>query len=152
MKILFINLLFITLLLAELKVGEIFPSLTLVNQYNETINIPKEGEHILLLSFEKDTSTALQLFLEKQEHGFLSDNNMTYISDISSLPTFLVKVFVLPKLKKFDFNVALLYEESGLTHKEGHVTVIYLKDNRVEETLFIEMSKLKEFMVKPTFP
>jgi hypothetical protein len=32
------------------------------------------------------------------------------------------------------------------------VTVIYLKDNRVEETLFIEMSKLKEFMVKPTFP
>jgi hypothetical protein len=152
MKILFINLLFITLLLAELKVGEQFPSLPLVNQYDKTINIPKEGEVILLISFEKDTSTAIQSFLEKQEEGFLSDNNMSYISDISSLPKFLVNIFVLPKLKKFDFNVALLYEKSLLTHKEGHLTIIHLKENRVVDKLFIESSRVDEFMVKPTFP
>jgi len=150
MKILFVNFLLITMLFAELKVGDSIPSLTLVNQFDERVEISKEGSSTLLLSFEKDISADIQEFLEKQDDNFLSDNHMVYISDISSLPTFLVNIFVLPSLKKFDFKVALIYDENELNREEKKATLIYLKDNMVTDIIFIEASKLKDFMAKPT--
>jgi len=138
------------MLFAELKVGDSIPSLTLVNQFDERVEISKEGSSTLLLSFEKDISADIQEFLEKQDDNFLSDNHMVYISDISSLPTFLVNIFVLPSLKKFDFKVALIYDENELNREEKKATLIYLKDNMVTDIIFIEASKLKDFMAKPT--
>ena len=150
MKIILINLLFMTLLLADVKVGERFPTLALLNQHNEKIEIPQKGEVILLLSFEKEISTDIQIFLEKQDNHFLMNHHMVYISDISSLPRFLVNLFVLPKLKEFDFKVALLYDENGLNREEKKATIIYLKDNTITDIDFIEVNKLENFMVKPT--
>jgi len=150
MRILFINLLFITLILADVKVGEGFPSLALLNQQSKKVEIPKKGEVLLLISFEKDTSTAIQEFLKEKKSDFLSANNMMYISDISSLPSFLVNLFVLPKLKKFDFEVALIYDENELDREEEKITVIHIKDNNVTSISFIEVHELEKFMVKPT--
>lgn len=149
MSTLFVHLLFMTLLFGELKIGERFPSLTLENPYNETVTISKEGTCTLLFSFEKNISTAIQAFLEKQEPDFLSQHHMMYISDISSLPKFLVSFFVLPKLKGFAFDVALLYEDNTLNREENKITVIRLKDNTVVDMMFIEVDKLESFMVEP---
>jgi len=147
-SIVFINLLFMTLLFAELKVGESFPSLTLVNPYNQTVTVSKKGELTLLLSFEKDISTGIQKFLEEQERDFLIEHHMLYVSDISSLPKFLVNFFVLPKLKVFEFQVALLYDENKLNREEKKITIIHLKDNVIMDIDFIEINALESFMAK----
>jgi len=150
MRILFINLLFITLLSADVKVGERFPTLALQNQQSEKVEIPQKGEVLLLVSFEKDTSTAIQELLKEKNSDFLSANNMMYISDISSLPSFLVNLFVLPKLKEFDFEVALIYNENELDREEKKVTIIHLKENNVTDISFIEVHELEKLMAKPT--
>jgi hypothetical protein len=149
-KILFGNLLFITLLFAELKVGDSFPPLLLENQFSKTVEISKKGEFTLFISFEKDISIEIQEFLEKQNSDFLSKNSMIYISDVSSLPAFLVNLFVLPKLKKFDFEVALIYNENGINREEKRVTFIRLNDNNITELSYVDTTELEKIMVKPT--
>ncbi len=149
-RLIVIHLFLLTLLSAELRVGESFPSLVLVDSENKTVEISKKGEVTLLLSFEKDISTDIQKFLEKQENHYLINHHMVYISDISSLPRFLVNFFVLPKLKEFDFKVALLYDENELNREEKKATIIHLKDNIITNINFIEVNNLEVSMVKST--
>ena len=148
-KIVFLNLCLITALFSKLELGTDFPKLVLENQYAQKVSIPKKGEVTLLFSFEKGVSTGIQKFLEKQESDFLTQHHMMYISDISSLPKFLVDFFVLPKLKSFNFDVALLYEDNSLDKEENKITVIRLKEHRVVAISFLNVDKLEEFMARP---
>lgn len=134
-SVILLTLLCVTSLFAELKVGDTFPPLVLVDQFDKKVEVPSEGK--LLLSFEKDISTAIQEFLLKQDKNYLSGNHLLYISDVSSLPSFLVNLFVLPTLKEFAFSVALIYDENEMPHEEGNVTVISLEKGVVVKVEFM---------------
>jgi len=68
MKIILASLLMISSLFAELKVGDTFPSLTLLNQFDEKIELKKEGSFKIILSFEKDVSAGVKTFLDTQDN------------------------------------------------------------------------------------
>ena len=145
MKILFTSLLLISTLFAELKVGDSVPSLTLVNQFDEKVELKKEGSLKLILSFEKDVSAGIKTFLDTQDKNFLIDNNVTYISDISGMPSFVTSWFAIPKMKKFDFKVALIYDEDEgkvLNRQEEKVSVISVKDNNITSIKFVNPKDL----------
>ena len=111
-KIITVSLLLATALFAEIKVGENFPNLTLVDQFDEKMEVKKEGDTKLIVSFEKDVSSEVKTFLDSKEKNYLNDNNLLYISDISSMPSFVTSWFALPKMKKFDFKIGLIYDEN----------------------------------------
>lgn len=145
MKILITTLLLMSSLFAEIKVGDSFPKLTLVDQFSEKTEVTQKGTTPLLLSFEKDVSADIKKYLETKEKGFLEANNIMYISDISSMPLLITRMFALPKMKKFTFKVSLIYDEKeakSITRKKGKVTVITLKDNRIQKIKFLEPKKL----------
>jgi len=145
MKILFVTLLLITSLFAELKVGDSFPTLTLVNQFDEKIELKKEGSLKIILSFEKDVSAGIKTFLDTQEKNFLVDNNVVYISDISEMPSLITSWFAIPKMKKFDFKVALIYDEDEgkvLNRQEEKVTVMILNDSNITSIEFVNAKDL----------
>ena len=145
MKILFVTLLLITSLFAELKVGDSFPTLTLVNQFDEKIELKKEGSLKIILSFEKDVSAGIKTFLDTQEKNFLVDNNVVYISDISKMPSLITSWFAIPKMKQFDFKVALIYDEDEgkvLNRQEEKVTVMILNDNNITSIEFVNAKDL----------
>ena len=140
MKLLITCLLFISTLSAELKVGETFPTLTLVDQFNEKTKIKTKGSSTLLLSFEKDVSAEVKTYLDAKEKDFLITNNVMYISDISSMPSFVTRMFALPKMKKFTFKVSLIYDEKealSIDRKKGKVSVFTLKNNRIQAIKFV---------------
>jgi len=75
----------------------------------------------------------------------LIENNVTYISDISEMPSFVTSWFAIPKMKKFDFKVALIYdEEEGkvLNRQEEKVTVMVLNDNKITSIEFVSAKDL----------
>lgn len=148
-KIIISALLLVTSLFAELKVGDVFPSLTLVDQFDEKIKVQTEGTTTLMLSFEKDVSSGIKAFLETKDKNFLNDNNITYISDISKMPSFVTNWFALPKMKKFDFKVALIYDEEAgkeIPRQEEKVSVITLKDNNIIAMKFVEPQALEQLL------
>ncbi len=140
MKLILTCLLFISTLSAELKVGESFPSLTLVDQFDEKTEIKTKGSTTLLLSFEKDVSAEIKTYFDAKEKGFLTTNNIMYISDISSMPSFITRMFALPKMKKFTFKVSLINDEKEalfIDRKKGKVSVFTLKNNRIQAIKFV---------------
>ena len=149
MKLLITCLLFISTLSAELKVGETFPTLTLVDQFNEKTEIKTKGPSTLLLSFEKDVSAEIKTYLDAKEKDFLSKNNIMYISDISSMPSFVTRMFALPKMKKFTFKVSLIYDEKealSIDRQKGKVSVFILKNNRIQAIKFVAPKALDSLL------
>lgn len=149
MKLLITSLLFISALSAELKLEEPFPTLTLVNQFNEKTEIKKKGSVTLLLSFEKDVSSQIKTYLDAQEKDFLTINNIMYISDISSMPSFVTRMFALPKMKKFTFKVSLIYDEKEalfIDRKKGKVSVITLENNHIQTIKFVDPKELDSIL------
>lgn len=140
MKILITTLVLMSTLFAEIKVGESFPTLTLVDQFNEKTQVKKKGSTTLLLSFEKDVSAEMKRYLEAKEKGFLVANNIMYISDISSMPAFITRVFALPKMQNLTFKISLIYDDkeaTSISRQKGKVTVVRLKDNRIQKVTFV---------------
>lgn len=132
--------LFATNLTADVKVGESFPSLNLVDQYDEKREIKTKGSTTLMLSFEKDVSKQIKNYIYTQEENYLTKHHIHYISDISTMPSFITSMFAIPKMKKFNFNISLIYdkkEAKTLIRKEGKVTIVRLKDNKVTSIQFV---------------
>ena len=149
MKILITSLLLISTLFAELKVGEAFPALTLVDQFDTKTEIQRKGSATLLLSFEKDVSSSIKKYIDSKEKDFLAKNNIMYISDISSMPSFITSMFAIPKMKKFDFKISLINDEKEalfLDRKEGKVTVVTLKNNIIKTLNFVKAKDLDRFL------
>ena len=145
MKILMTTLLLMSTLFAEIKVGEAFPKLTLVDQFDEKTEVKQKGLTTLLLSFEKDVSSDIKKYIVTKEKGFLVKNNIMYISDISSMPSLITSWVAIPKMKKFTFKISLIYDEkeaSSISRKEKKVTVVTLKNNRIEKILFVKPEAL----------
>ena len=149
MKILITSLLLVSTLFAEIKVGEAFPKLTLVDQFDVKTQINTKGSTTLLLSFEKDVSASIKAYIGSKEKDFLNKNNIMYISDISSMPSFITSMFAIPKMKKFTFSISLIYEEKEaklLDRKEGKVSVITLKNNIVQTIRYSDAKDLDKVL------
>ena len=136
-------------LFAELDVGETFPKLTLVDQFDAKTEVKTTGNTSLILSFEKDVSSEIKTYLDTKEKDFLTLNNVMYISDISGMPSFITSWIAIPKMKKFNFKVSLINDEKEgifIDRKEGKVTVITLKDNTIRSIEFIKARDLDKVL------
>ena len=145
MKIMMITLLFLSSLFAELKIGDGFPVYNLVDQFENKMAVKQIGETTLILSFEKDVSSGIKKFLDTKKKSYLEENSMMYISDISSMPSFITNWFAIPKMKKFNFKIALINDDKVgdiIPRKDSKVTIIKLKNNGIETIEFVEPKEL----------
>jgi hypothetical protein len=152
MKIIITMTLLMGTLFAELKVGDRFPNLLLVDQFEEKIEIPIRGDFTVMVSFEKSISLGIKEFLERQERNFLVEHNISYISDVSSVPYFLMSWIVLPKFKKYPFRMGLIYDDRGeeLNQQEEKVSLFSLKEGQVVGIEFIEVLMLQDALTRNT--
>ena len=130
----------VTTLTAEVKVGKAFPTLSLVDQFDKKTEVKTKGSTTLMLSFEKDVSKQIKNFIQSQEENYLTLRKIHYISDISEMPSLVTSLFAIPKMKKFNFNISLIYDEKEaktLIREEGKVTIVTLKDNKVMKIKFV---------------
>ena len=74
-----------------------------------------------------------------KEKGFLETNNAVFIADISGMPSLITKFFALPKMKKYNYNVLLIYdeEEKRFLKKEEKLTVYKLVNGVVTSVQYI---------------
>ncbi len=136
---------------AKISIGTNFPKVFMVDQFGETLDVQRKGTTKVIISFEKEVSTSINHFLQKQKKTFLTDNNITYISDISRAPSFIISWLVLPKIKKLSFPIALIYDTptaDKFRHKKGKATVYTLKDDSIIKIEFINPKILDKFFGK----
>lgn len=122
----------------SLKIGDVFTSMTLPDQFGTIHTIDNQNFDTVIVSFEKDVSAMMTHFLKDKPENFLEENKTVFISDIHEMPSFVTSLFALPKMKKYNYKMMLLYEENLLfPKKEKSLTVIRLKNNKVLNISYI---------------
>jgi len=147
MRIVLIMFIFIQMSVAELELASRFPKLTLVDQFDNNITLPSKGTHTIMFSFERDVSREIKNFLNTKNEGYLDEHNITYISDISGMPSFVTNWFALPKMKEFNFKIGLIYDKEigeNINREEGKVTLVKLNDNNITSIQFVVPKALNQ--------
>jgi len=142
-KILWISLLFGSVVFAGFKVGDKLPDITLQDQFGETMKVAV-NDRLLILSFEKEVAIKTANLLKTKSKGYLQVHHIKYISDISKMPSFITSMFALPKMKKYPFPVMLIENDSGksFAKKEGKVTLYRLKKLKITDIQFVDPTAL----------
>lgn len=141
--LLLISLLLTATLWADFKVGDKLPDITLLDQFDKEFKV-EASDTLLIMAFEKDISVTVNEYLKSKPAAFLADNHAKYISDISTMPSFITSMFALPKMKKYPFSVLLIRDNFGeqFDRKQGRITVYHLKKNTVDSVQFITAEDL----------
>ncbi len=109
-------------------------------------NMPK----LLICSFGKDTGVLISNYFNAQDTDYLAKYNVKLMADVSSVPSLLRSTFILPKIKKYNFEI-LISTDSKFSElfprEEDKLTVLKLENGVVQETIFIRNeAELKEII------
>ncbi len=144
--VLFLCALFSGTLYAGPEAGQPFPELTLNDQFDNPHTVTRQDK-LILISFDRDVSNTVNAFLSKQPGAFLDDHHARYISDISAMPGIITRLFALPKMKDYNYQMMLATEDEFKTrfdHQEGKLTLYHLKDGTIESIEFIDPAKMAD--------
>ena len=143
MKIFLFILLSFSILFAQATIGKPLPVVNLVDQFDNKVEIRSDAT--LIVSFQKSVSSEIQAYLASKPKHYLKQNNILYISDMSAAPTFMIKLFGIPKMKKFDYKVALIYDDAvadKIQREDNKITVITLKKYKIVDIQFVSPKDL----------
>jgi len=144
MKILILLVFTLSILNADLKVGEMFPHFALKDQFEKNVEIPTKGRVSIIVSFEKDISESMQQFLSSKDKNFLSINSAIYIADVSAAPSFIFNLMVMPKLKELPYSMALIHDDKSelFNRKDKKISLFKLKNGQIVSIDFIGIEEL----------
>ena len=125
-----------------LKTGDTIKPFSLPDQFDKVHQVNSKDYKILLIAAQKDIAVMLNDYLKEQSPSFLKDNNAVFISDIHEMPSFVTKLFALPKMRDYPYSLLLIYDESSIfPKKEDALTVLRTKDNKILSIDYISDEK-----------
>ncbi|MBU1928123.1 hypothetical protein KKG77_03895 [bacterium] len=129
--------LFLPLLLSAqmLQVGDFTKPIELVSQHEKKILLLKDG--VWVIAWDKESTRLANKYFEA--FGMRSDTQM--LVDISQVPSGILNLFVLPRMRDYKHEILLSYDEAynlTLPYAEGAVTVLHLRDAKVEQIDFAQ--------------
>ncbi len=120
-------------------------SFRLLDQFDKTHLVNNEISTIIV-SFEKGTGADVNEFLSSKRADFLEKNKAVFIANISAMPSFITKMFALPKMKKYHHTILLIYDENDdrFLQKENKSTVYKLEKGFIKSIRYIEQKDLEK--------
>ncbi len=96
----------------SLVIGKTLSTLNLKDQFEKPQTISTQTTK-LVFAFSKDAAHICNDFFVTQAPTYLSDNNTQFIADVSSAPSLIRSMFILPGLKDFKHTVILLDDKDS---------------------------------------
>jgi len=149
MKIILFILFSFSLLFSKVTIGDPLPALKLVDQFDNKVKIKNDAT--LIFSFQKSVSSKIQAYLTSKPKHYLEQNNILYVSDMSAAPTFMIKLFGIPKMQKFPYKVALIYDDEiadNIQRKSDKITVISLRQHKIIKIQFVSPKDLGKVLLR----
>ena len=122
-----------------LKLGQSITPFSLPDQFDKVHQVNSKDYKILIIAFEKDIAVMMNDYLKEQGDTFLDEHQALFISDIHEMPSFVTKMFAMPKMRKYKYPLLLIYDESNIFPKqEESLTILKTKDNEIVEINFVK--------------
>ncbi|PIE60948.1 MAG: hypothetical protein CSA29_05870 [Desulfobacterales bacterium] len=121
-----------------MEVGDNLPTFKLIDQF-ENEHVLSANTNTIIVTASKGMGEIIRAYLLDQEKDFLVKNNAYYIADISGMPSFIAKLFAVPKMKNCPFSILLVDEEQTKTFskKEDQITIYTIENAKVSSVKYI---------------
>ena len=121
-----------------LKIDDKISTFSLVNQFDKIHTITSEISTIIV-TFQRETSNLVNEFLSSQQSDYLDKNNTIFINNISGNPSIIVKMFTIPKMRDYKYDILLIYDENNkkFMEEENKITVYFIKNGFVKDIKFL---------------
>ena len=96
---------------AKLVVQKSLTGLTLNDQHEKSHTLPADTQTVIF-AFSKDMGHACNDFFETKTPTYLNENHAIFIADVSSAPSIIRSMFIMPGLKDFKHTVLVIDDES----------------------------------------
>ena len=126
---------------AELvQTGQAFPTYTLSDPHGSNHTLRADTRFVLVAS-EMKLSKAATAWLSSKPAGFLEDNRIEYVSDITPMPGIISVLFAKPKMRKYPFRLLLADDpafEKTYPRQSERLAVFVLDDQQtIKDIVFI---------------
>ena len=123
---------------STLKIDDKISTFSLVNQFDKIHTITSEIS-IIIVTFQKETTNLVNDFLSSKNSDFLDKNNTIFINNISSIPSIVIKMFTIPKMRDYKYDILLIYNENNkkFIEEENKITVYFIQNGYIKDIKFI---------------
>ena len=123
---------------STLKIDDKISTFSLPNQFDKIHTIGSEASYIIV-TFEKESANLVSDFLLSKDSNFLSKNHAVFINDISCVPSVIVKMFTIPKMREYKYDILLIYKENSkkFLEEENKITIYFIENSFVKDVKFI---------------
>lgn len=121
-----------------LKIGDKISTFSLPNQFDK-IHVIGNETSMIVVTFQKETSNIVTDFLSSKNSDFLDKNHTVFVSNISNIPSVIIKMFTIPKLRDYKYDVLLIYNENNkkFLEEENKITIYFVKNAVVVDVKYI---------------
>jgi hypothetical protein len=134
---------------STLKLDDKISNFSLPNQFDKIHTINDEIS-IIIIAFQKEDAKLVNDFLSVKSSDFLEKKHAVFIDNISKTSPIIVKLFTIPELRDYKYNVLLIYNENSkrFLEQEGKITVYLIKDGLVKDIKYISSQEELERVLK----
>jgi hypothetical protein len=134
---------------STLKIDDKISNFSLPNQFDKIHTINDEIS-IIIIAFQKEDAKLVNDFLSVKRSDFLENKHAVFINNISRSSSIIVKLFTIPELRDYKYNVLLIYNENSkrFLEQEGKITVYLIKDGIVKDIRYISSQEELERVLK----
>ncbi len=121
----------------KLVVGQSIADLKLNDQFEKAHTL-NPNTYKLIFAFSKDSAHICNDFFVTKKPTYIEDHNAQFIADVSSAPSVIRSMFIMPGLKEFKHTVLLLDDKTvAATFRKGmdveKIVVVYILNKEISE-------------------
>ncbi len=122
-----------------MEIGDSLPTFKIVDQFDK-IHVLSANTNTIIVTSSMKPYEIIRDYLLAHEKDFLEKNKAYYIADISGMPSFVAKLFAIPKMKNCPFPILLVNEEQAKTFskKEDQITIYTIQNANVSSVNYLK--------------
>lgn len=134
---------------SSLKINDKISNFSLTDQFDK-IHTINSGVSTIIVTFQKDTLEMINDFLSSKSENFLEDKHAVFISNITSSPTIITRMFTIPHLRDYKYTILLVYDENSMRFlkEENKATIYSILDGQVNNIQYISSKDELEKLLK----
>ena len=126
------------MLASNLKMNDKISNFSLTDQFDK-IHTINSGVSTIIVTFQKDTLELINDFLPAKSENFLENNHAVFISNITSSPNIITRMFTIPHLRDYKYTILLVYDQNSMKFlkEDNKVTIYSIFNGQVNDIQYI---------------
>ncbi len=122
-------------------VGKELAPFKLKDQFDKEHTLTADVKKVIFV-FTKPTGHIMKVYMGERKNDYLTSRNITFIADISGMPTMIANMFAIPDMKESKYPILLIKEKENAKRfrneeQKNAVMIISLENKIIKSVKFV---------------